>query len=93
MDFVQGGHGCRHHAKLTVEGCQHPRVGNHSHREIALLDGNNLLPGDTGQGSKRGLSQSTIQTALPKLLSESQCDEGIVNVLYTRQFILYVTYT
>lgn len=71
MDFVQSGHGCRHHIEFRVEGGQYSRLGNHPHREVALPDGDNLLTGDARKGSERCLRQPTIQTALPKLLTKS----------------------
>lgn len=74
MDVVQSGHRCRHHIEFRVEGGQYSRIGNHPHREVALLDGDNLLTGDACQESERGLRQPTIQAALPKLLSKSKCD-------------------
>ena len=74
MDFVQSGHGCRHHSEFRVEGGQYSRIGNHPHREVALLDGDNLLPGDARERSACCLRQPTIQTALTKLLAKSKCD-------------------
>ncbi len=85
MDFVQRGNNCGHDSKLSIESSQHACIGHHPHREVALLNSDNLLPGEASQRSESSLSQPTIEATLPKLLAETMRDKGVVHVMFTLQ--------